>query len=194
MDLLAHALWAGVAAETLRRRRGLHARPALALVGLATLPDLMQGLPVAAWALGSAGSPALLWDFATASPGTEPVLPEAVHLVAHHLHCIGHSAVIAAGVTAAALALRWRQTVVLAGWWLHIVIDVFTHSADFYPVPVLYPFTQRGFDAGQKAVAVAAFRRNGVEAAQVTGHRHDLHAGSARPCRLPCVSGRNGRG
>jgi hypothetical protein len=146
MDLLAHALWAGVAAETLRRRRGLHARPALALVGLATLPDLMQGLPVAAWALGSAGSPALLWDFATASPGTEPVLPEAVHLVAHHLHCIGHSAVIAAGVTAAALALRWRQTVVLAGWWLHIVIDVFTHSADFYPVPVLYPFTQRGFD------------------------------------------------
>ena len=31
-------------------------------------------------------------------------------------------------------------------WWLHIVIDVFTHSVDFYPSPVLYPFTQRGFD------------------------------------------------
>ena len=27
-----------------------------------------------------------------------------------------------------------------------MLIDVFTHSADFYPVPVLYPFTQRGFD------------------------------------------------
>jgi hypothetical protein len=26
------------------------------------------------------------------------------------------------------------------------VIDVFTHSADFYPSPVLYPITQRGFD------------------------------------------------
>jgi membrane-bound metal-dependent hydrolase YbcI (DUF457 family) len=32
------------------------------------------------------------------------------------------------------------------GWCSHIVIDVFTHSAQFYPVPVLYPFTQRGFD------------------------------------------------
>lgn len=26
------------------------------------------------------------------------------------------------------------------------MIDVFTHSADFYPSPVLYPFTLRGFD------------------------------------------------
>jgi hypothetical protein len=26
------------------------------------------------------------------------------------------------------------------------VIDVFTHSASFYPSPVLYPFTMLGFD------------------------------------------------
>lgn len=25
-------------------------------------------------------------------------------------------------------------------------MDVFTHSADYCAVPVLYPFTQRGFD------------------------------------------------
>lgn len=30
--------------------------------------------------------------------------------------------------------------------WSHIVIDVFTHSADYYEVPVRYPFTERGFD------------------------------------------------
>jgi hypothetical protein len=34
----------------------------------------------------------------------------------------------------------------LLGWWSHIVIDVFTHSAGYYPSPVLYPFTQRGID------------------------------------------------
>ncbi len=32
------------------------------------------------------------------------------------------------------------------GWWSHIVIDVFTHSADVYPPPVRYPITLRGFD------------------------------------------------
>ena len=34
----------------------------------------------------------------------------------------------------------------LLGWWSHIVVDVFTHPADYYPAPVLYPITQRGFD------------------------------------------------
>jgi hypothetical protein len=34
----------------------------------------------------------------------------------------------------------------LLGWWSHIVIDVFTHSADYYASPVLYPLTERGFD------------------------------------------------
>ena len=34
----------------------------------------------------------------------------------------------------------------LAGWWSHIVIDVFTHSSEYYPSPVLYPITDRGFD------------------------------------------------
>ena len=29
---------------------------------------------------------------------------------------------------------------------LGIVIDVFTHSAAYYPVPVLYPITMRAFD------------------------------------------------
>lgn len=146
MDLLAHALWAGVAGESLRRRGRIGARGSAALVALAVLPDLMQGLPVAAWALGSGGGTGLLWDFATATPAQEPALPPVVDTAAHHLHCIGHSAVIAGGATALALAMRWRHAGVLLGWWLHIVIDVFTHAADFYPVPVLYPLTMQGFD------------------------------------------------
>lgn len=34
----------------------------------------------------------------------------------------------------------------MLGWWSHILIDVFTHSADFYPSPVFYPLTYWGFD------------------------------------------------
>ena len=49
---------------------------------------------------------------------------------------LAHTPWVAAG------ALR----LALLGWWSHIVIDVFTHSAEHYAVPVLYPFTERGFD------------------------------------------------
>ena len=42
--------------------------------------------------------------------------------------------------------VRRRWLIPLLGWWSHIVIDVFTHSADYYAVPVLYPFMDRGFD------------------------------------------------
>ena len=36
--------------------------------------------------------------------------------------------------------------VALLGWWSHILIDVFTHSREFYAVPVLYPFSDWSFD------------------------------------------------
>lgn len=73
-------------------------------------------------------------------------MPPLVAMLSHHLHCVMHSAVIASLVA----ALLWRQRralwLPLLGWCSHIAIDVFTHSNDFYPVPVLYPFTERGFD------------------------------------------------
>lgn len=110
------------------------------------LPDLAHLAPVAAWSLAGDGEARALVDYALASPGGEPAMPTWVTLLAHHLHCVFHSAPIAAAVTA--LLWPWRGTtgLPLAGWWLHIAIDVFTHSATFYPVPVLYPFTDRGFD------------------------------------------------
>ena len=69
-----------------------------------------------------------------------------VQLWSHNLHCVMHSAPIAAVVTGAVWVVRRVFLIPLLGWWLHIVIDVFTHSADYYAVPVLYPFTERGFD------------------------------------------------
>ncbi len=69
-----------------------------------------------------------------------------VALLSHHLHCVMHSAIVADVVTFGVWVM-WRILwIPLLGWWSHIVIDVFTHSVDYYPSPVLYPITQRGFD------------------------------------------------
>lgn len=73
-------------------------------------------------------------------------MPPIVQLLSHNLHCVMHSAPIAGFVTVVACMVRRTLWLPLLGWWSHIVIDVFTHSADYYAVPVLYPFTERGFD------------------------------------------------
>jgi hypothetical protein len=146
MDILAHGLWAGIGVAWARRQWPVSRKAAAATVGLAVAPDLVQLAPLVVAALFGSEGVRLLSAYATALPGFEPAMPPLVAMLTHHLHCITHSAVVAAAVTAIVWAWRKAPWWPLLGWWSHIVIDVFTHSADFYPVPVLYPFTQRGFD------------------------------------------------
>jgi hypothetical protein len=146
MDIVAHTLWAAAGAAVIHRRRPLSRRTGIAVLVLAALPDLLHLLPIAGWWLFGDGSFAALRGYAVALPGQEPALPPLVQFWSHTLHCVMHSAPIAALVTGAVWAARRSFCIPLLGWWVHIVIDVFTHSADYYAVPVLYPFTERGFD------------------------------------------------
>ena len=146
MDIVAHTLWAAAGAVVIHRRRPMSRGTAMIAVALAAVPDVIHLLPLAGWWLFGDGSFAALRAYAVAVPGQEPVLPQLVGLLSHHLHCVMHSAPVAGLVTALAWAVRRVFWLPLLGWWSHIVIDVFTHSAYYYAVPVLYPFTERGFD------------------------------------------------
>ena len=129
-----------------RRRWPIYPRTVMATAVLATLPDLFHLLPIAGWWAFGDGSLEALRVYAVALPGQEPALPPRVELWSHHLHCVAHSAIIAGAVTLLAWALLRSLLIPLLGWWSHIAIDVFTHSADYYPSTVLYPITERGFD------------------------------------------------
>lgn len=146
MDILAHGLWASVGVAAANGRWAIAPRAAVVTVALAVLPDLGHMLPMWGWGLWGDGSFADLWRYALALPGQEPVMPPSVALVSHHLHCTMHSAIVAGGITLFVWWVRGTLWMPLLGWWSHIVIDIFTHSVDFYPSPVFYPITQRGFD------------------------------------------------
>jgi hypothetical protein len=146
MDILAHALWAGAGVALARRRWPISPRTAALTVTLAVLPDAPHMLPIVGWSVFGPGTAAAVEGYAGAIPGQEPALPPMVELLSHHLHCITHSAIIAALVTLLMWAWLRRPWVPLLGWWSHIAIDVFTHSVDYYPSPVLYPITRQGFD------------------------------------------------
>lgn len=146
MDILAHALWAGAGVMLARRRWSVSPRTAALTVALAVAPDAPHLLPILGWSVFGDGSSAAVAGYTYAIPGQEPALPSMVEFLSHHLHCITHSAIIAAVLTLLMWAWMRRLWIPLLGWWSHIVIDVFTHSVDFYPSPVLYPITREGFD------------------------------------------------
>ena len=147
MDIIAHGLWAGIAATAVARRIELPRRTVVVTVALAMLPDVVQMLPLAAYVLFGTGTWSDLVGYVYATPGSEPATPQLLSQLVDHLHCVMHSAIVAAAVTA---VVAWKVRGLwfpLLGWWSHILIDVFTHSADYYPSPVFYPITQRGLDA-----------------------------------------------
>ena len=146
MDILAHSLWAGAGLAVAQRHVTIARRTIVATIVLAVLPDVLHLLPIIAWWLFGDGSLAMVLAYSTALPGQAPALPPLVNLVSHHLHCTMHSAVVCGAVTLLLWAMRGSLWIPLLGWWSHVIIDVFTHSAVFYPSPVFYPLTFRGFD------------------------------------------------
>ena len=146
MDIVAHGLWAALLCRWRGKQRPMQRTTTAWTVGLAMAPDLVQLTPIVIGALVLPEGWSRLQAYFHALPHYQPVLPPVVEALMHHLHCTMHSAVVASVVTF--IVFKWKGHFwwPLVGWWLHIGIDVFTHSANFYPSPVLYPFTQDGFD------------------------------------------------
>jgi hypothetical protein len=146
MDILAHGLWVGVGVAWVHRQRRLDRRTIVLAVTLAVVPDLAQLLPLVYSAMFSIEGWAVVLAYANALPGYEPSMSPMVTVLTHHLHCVMHSALVAGVLTAISWIWLRKFWVPLLGWWSHILIDVFTHSADFYPSPAFYPVTYWGFD------------------------------------------------
>jgi len=146
MDTLAHALWAGVGAMALGRARDMSPMASTGFVALAVLPDVPHLVPMLTWVLGSDAPWTFVRDLLLATPGAEPVMPVGVQDLGRLLYHTMHSAVIAAAATAVLWIPLGAFRIVLLGWWSHIVIDVLTHSRDYYPVAVFYPFSNHVVD------------------------------------------------
>ncbi len=127
MDIFAHALWAGAAAEV-ARRKGARVRPIWAACWGA-FPDLFAfAVPVASMiVLQLAGH-------------RVPHGPGAPHWrFVGQLYHISHSLVICAVFLTVVWLLMRRPAFSMLGWPLHILIDIPTHSKDMYPTPFLWP-------------------------------------------------------
>lgn len=68
--------------------------------------------------------------------------------IASYLYQFSHSIVIWALVFILVWVIYKRPRYELLGWLLHIVIDVFSHTINFYPTPFLFPISEYRFPYG----------------------------------------------
>lgn len=131
MDILSHGLWGGVIAGRRNKKNFIWAF----LFGIA--PDLFSfGIFTGMTILGLASGP----DWSAGVP-LESDIPQYVH----HLYDFTHSAVVFLVFFLIVWAVRRRPFWPMTAWFLHIALDFPTHTAKFFPTPILWPFVDVRF-------------------------------------------------
>jgi membrane-bound metal-dependent hydrolase YbcI (DUF457 family) len=128
MDILSHGLWGGIALGRRSRRSYWTA------FGFGVAPDLCSFGLLFAQGLLTHGL-----DFFDGLG--RPPDPSAIPAYVHQLYNVTHSLVVFAAVFALVWLLRRRPLWELGAWGLHIAVDIFTHSAAFFPTPFLWPLS-----------------------------------------------------
>lgn len=132
MDIISHGLWGGVAVG----RKNKKSFWLSFLFGVS--PDLLSfGIFSAMNILGLVSGP----DWSAGPPAAESI-PQYVHT----LYNITHSLVTFAVVFGIVWILRKKPLYELLAWPLHILMDIPTHSTQFFPTPFLWPFVDYRVD------------------------------------------------
>ena len=148
MDILSHALWAGAAAKAVNKKLDKKLNPYFAGI-FGALPDAFSfGLPMLVIFLSIIFGAATWADIPTAYK-LEPF--SSGHFVRifnsiSTLYDISHSVPVFFVVFGAVWFLAKRPVWEMCGWLLHILMDVPTHSYQFYPTPVFWPVWDWKFD------------------------------------------------
>ena len=125
MDVFSHGLWGGVAFGRKNRRSFITA------CAFGVAPDLLSfGVLFVLMVFGFTTLP----DFSL-----EPPDPTSIPQYVHALYNVTHSLVVFMGI----FGLLWlyvkRPVWESLAWMLHVLVDIPTHSYDFFPTPFLWP-------------------------------------------------------
>ena len=128
MDVFAHTLWTAAAYQRIARRDRLWA----AFCGVA--PDLASfGI-------------LFVQSFFTSGHQSGPPQLASIPLYIFTMYNLTHSLVVFALVLSVVTTIHRKVWWPLFGWALHIIIDIFTHSTDFFPTPFLWPVVDYRFN------------------------------------------------
>lgn len=147
MDIFSHGLWAGVAYKAVNKRGGRSLSVKLAAFW-GMFPDLFAFTAGFVWLFWNLA----FWDLSFVSlphlGGSEAAIEETLPIfrLTSLLYSISHSAIVFLVIFGVAFLVFRRPIWELGGWLIHILIDIPTHSYQFYPTPFLWPLSDWKFD------------------------------------------------
>jgi hypothetical protein len=140
MDILAHMLWANYGARAGNKKLKKKNKPLINLPWVTfwgVFPDLFAfGIPITLGIFQAIGKGSFVFG-----------RPDMFGLPAT-LYNYSHSLVLWAVVFIIVWISSKRPRLELFGWALHILIDIPSHAATFYPTPFLFPLSEYRFTHG----------------------------------------------
>ncbi len=149
MDIFAHGLWAAAGAKALNLK---HAKKKPVSPGWSAcwgvFPDLFSFTPMMLWMAVSLLMQTMDWPTMDKLHQLEPGIASSIPIfqLTYQLYNLSHSLVIFGVVFLLVWLIRKKPVLPLAGWGLHILIDIPTHTARFFPTPFLWPLADVKID------------------------------------------------
>lgn len=150
MDIFAHALWAGAGGKKLNRKFEEKKKSKISLLWVAfwgIFPDLFAfAIPtlISAWQVLGQGKSLL--DISHHGPHLSPENPG--FDMAWYLYQYSHSIIIFLLIFSLVWLIFKKPKLVMLGWLLHIILDIPSHSLQFFPTPFLFPLSDYKFPYG----------------------------------------------
>ena len=142
MDIFSHGLWAGAAYKAVNKKvkKPLDVRLA-AFWGI--FPDLFAFTLGFIWLFGSLIFGDLSFADLPRPDSVEPTPQDTLPIfrLTSTLYSISHSAIIFLVIFGLTFLIFRRPIWELGGWLIHILLDIPTHSYQFYPTPFLWPLS-----------------------------------------------------
>lgn len=125
MDIISHGLWGSIAFGRSNRKNFLWA------FFFGVMPDMLSfGI---FWIAAMLGFEARLdW-----SAGPPPM--DAIPAYVHSLYNVTHSLVVFAVAFGVVYLITRKPFWPMAAWAVHVALDIFTHTKEFFPTPFLWP-------------------------------------------------------
>jgi len=150
MDILAHSLWNTVGAKKLNESLERKRRPKISILasaGWSIFPDLFAfGVPFV-WSLYTIFFEGKSFD-SISHHGLTLSAGDLTFDLASYLYQFSHSFIIFALIFGAIWLLIKHPPLAMLGWGMHIFLDIFSHSIQFFPTPFLFPISNYVFPYG----------------------------------------------